>query len=432
MAVMEELRAIAEDGFQKIPHGGIEVGAILFGIQESGRVRILEWRPMDCEHQRGPGFVLSENDRGRLAGFLSECAQTPELRGMVPVGWFHTHTRSGMFLSPEDVAVFDQFFPESWQVSLVMVCAKHQQAKAGFFCREADGTLYTEGSHKTFNVEFNPAAAAGPRRFSAAPVRPKAAAAKAPAARVRERAPLVDEPVPAPASRQAEYESLGALAAGLHTVSQNSDAAAGQDLASAPPRPSQAFPPIENEPPVIPLPNRVPGDGGLALHWKILAVVAGLAILSFVGRAVWTPRASVESAMRLEDHQNEILVLWDHSLPAIRRADRGVLRIVDGRSSRNVNLDTVAVRRGSVTYARQSGDVEIRLTVFEQDKEVLNEQARYLGQPVTQPIATTEQERRQLAEHAARIKKALSDEEKRGAKLREELRLATNARQRRR
>lgn len=423
LAVMEELRAAAEDGFQKIPHGGIEVGAILFGTHEEGRVRILEWRPIPCEHQRGPGFVLSENDRARLAALLAECAAQPELRGLEPVGWFHTHTRSGMFLSAEDVALFDQFFPEAWQVSLVMVCAKHQTTKAGFFCRETDGTLLTEASHKVFPVEFNPAAAAAPRRASAAPVRSQPLAPKSPPpAAERERLSRFEEPAPVPASQPAPgYENLGVLATGLHVVSQTNDAAAAAGGAA----PREKGPASAREPEVIPLPNRAPGDARIALHWKVLGAVACLAVLSFLGRALWNPKAPPASVMRIEDHQNEILVLWDHSLPVIRRADRGLLRIIDGRNSRSIPLDMIAVRRGSVTYARESGDVEIRLTVYEQGKELLHEQARYVGQPVTRPILSTEQDRKQLEEHAARIRQALVEEEKRGARLREELRLAT-------
>ena len=62
LAVMEELRAYGEEGFQKIPHGGIEVGALLLGEHDGNTVRITEWRPMTCDHARGPGFALSPAD----------------------------------------------------------------------------------------------------------------------------------------------------------------------------------------------------------------------------------------------------------------------------------------------------------------------------------------------------------------------------------
>jgi proteasome lid subunit RPN8/RPN11 len=54
------------------------------------------------------------------------------------VGWYHTHPRMGVFLSQYDTWLHTHFFPEPWQVALVM--EPHTQV-GGFFIRQADGVL---------------------------------------------------------------------------------------------------------------------------------------------------------------------------------------------------------------------------------------------------------------------------------------------------
>ncbi len=54
------------------------------------------------------------------------------------VGWYHTHPRMGVFLSPYDTWLHDHFFPEPWQVALVI---EPQSDTGGFFVRQADGVL---------------------------------------------------------------------------------------------------------------------------------------------------------------------------------------------------------------------------------------------------------------------------------------------------
>jgi len=54
------------------------------------------------------------------------------------VGWYHTHPGMGVFLSPNDAWLHQHFFPEPWQVALVM---DPTSAAGGFFIRQADGFL---------------------------------------------------------------------------------------------------------------------------------------------------------------------------------------------------------------------------------------------------------------------------------------------------
>lgn len=54
------------------------------------------------------------------------------------VGWYHTHPRMGVFLSHYDLWLHDHFFPEPWQVALVI---EPHSATGGFFIRQIEGNL---------------------------------------------------------------------------------------------------------------------------------------------------------------------------------------------------------------------------------------------------------------------------------------------------
>jgi proteasome lid subunit RPN8/RPN11 len=54
------------------------------------------------------------------------------------VGWYHTHPRMGVFLSHYDVWLHNHFFPEPWQVALVI---EPHTSVGGFFIRQEGGHL---------------------------------------------------------------------------------------------------------------------------------------------------------------------------------------------------------------------------------------------------------------------------------------------------
>jgi proteasome lid subunit RPN8/RPN11 len=59
-------------------------------------------------------------------------------QGKELLGWYHTHPRMGVFLSGYDTWLHDHFFPESWQVALVI---EPHMAVGGFFIRQPGGRL---------------------------------------------------------------------------------------------------------------------------------------------------------------------------------------------------------------------------------------------------------------------------------------------------
>jgi len=59
---------------------------------------------------------------------------------MVLLGWFHTHPKMGVFFSEWDRWLHENFFPEKWQVGLVI---EPFSASGGFFLQQTNGTLDT-------------------------------------------------------------------------------------------------------------------------------------------------------------------------------------------------------------------------------------------------------------------------------------------------
>ena len=152
-AVLEEIRAAAMGAFFSLPHGGAEIGGVLWGTRAGGRVRILEARPLECEHALGPTFTLSAKDHARLATLLEEGGRDLRAHGWEPVGWYHSHTRSEILLSAQDVEIHNRYFPDPWHVALVVRPHAMRPMRAGFFFREANGSIHAASSYREFLLQ---------------------------------------------------------------------------------------------------------------------------------------------------------------------------------------------------------------------------------------------------------------------------------------
>src|ERR1035437_3866581 len=144
--VLDDIRLAVTDAFCSLPRGGAEIGGILLGKFDHGRLVIGDYAALDCEHAHGPSFTLSQPDEARLTELLS--AHANDAGGLRPVGWYHSHTRSEIFLSDADLEIHHRFFPESWQVALVIKPHIFQPARIGFFFRQADGSVHANASYR--------------------------------------------------------------------------------------------------------------------------------------------------------------------------------------------------------------------------------------------------------------------------------------------
>src|SRR3954453_1437098 len=97
--VLDQIRREIFDKFLSIPRGGLEIGGVLFGTIAGSEIRILAYRPLAIEYRNGPSFVLSDTDEISLTQLLEASRSEPDLEGLEPVGWYHSHTRSDLSFS---------------------------------------------------------------------------------------------------------------------------------------------------------------------------------------------------------------------------------------------------------------------------------------------------------------------------------------------
>jgi proteasome lid subunit RPN8/RPN11 len=116
-----------------------EVGGAVVGTwrldRGTGRPFIVVEAALRALHTRhGGAFLTFTHDS--LVHLHSEIeARHP---GKVIVGWFHTHPGLGVFLSDYDRWLHEHFFPEPWQVALVI---DPVAVEGGVFTRNAQGEL---------------------------------------------------------------------------------------------------------------------------------------------------------------------------------------------------------------------------------------------------------------------------------------------------
>src|ERR1051326_909083 len=151
---LDDIRLAVTDAFFSLARGGVEIGGILLGTFTPHLLSIVEYAPLECEHAFGPGFAISLNDEARLRTLLTSVPG--DFPGLQIVGWYHSHTRSEIFLSEQDLEVYRQFFPAPWQVAMVMKPHTFEPARIGFFFRDATGHIHAEASYKELTVEAQP------------------------------------------------------------------------------------------------------------------------------------------------------------------------------------------------------------------------------------------------------------------------------------
>ena len=151
--VLDEIRVAVVEAFHSVPRGGVEIGGVFFGIRSGDTLRIQAHRPIQCQYLTGPSFKLSEEDRAGLSRLLEQPTNDPELRGLVPAGWYHSHTRSEIFLSAEDLRLYGDFFPEPWQISLVLRPGHLKPTRAGIFFRDESGGVQADRPRQEFVID---------------------------------------------------------------------------------------------------------------------------------------------------------------------------------------------------------------------------------------------------------------------------------------
>jgi proteasome lid subunit RPN8/RPN11 len=358
---MEEIRAFACDELLQLSHGGDDVGGILFGTRHEDLVRILTWRPMACEHIHGQGLRLSYNDRMNLAVQLEIARQNPDLKDLRPVGWFVSHLNGAASLSDSDLEIYSGFFPEAWQVALLLCPKGNGRAQAGFFVREPNDKVRSEASYQSFEL---------------APLRPGATAPIPPAPAAKPKHSFPASPVQPPAIQTPSIQTPPIQAPLIQTPAIHPPATPGsasQAPAAYPPkiRPPAApqapvFKPLvfqasASEAPSFRIEEEVPARE--RWYWAIpIALALGIAAFMLYQRQVPSPSASI--ALRAWNEAQTVQLAWDANSRALRDSYRGQIEIHDGTKNSQIALSSEQLHAGKMSYIPQSSDVGIVMTVY--------------------------------------------------------------------
>jgi proteasome lid subunit RPN8/RPN11 len=377
LVVIEEIRQAVSEGFQRFARGGIEVGGVLYGAFDGLTARILAVREIACEHARGPSFSLSDKDRAELREQLERDRHDARLEGFTALGFYVSHTRSDIALLPADLEIFDLFFPKLSQVALVVRPGRGGTMRAGFFVREANGAVKTERSYLDFNFP--------------------------------DRVAIPHSPPPSLMDRHPRERTLGNDRRSVAAY----EPPAGVDTSDAPLPLEFPFPGAESSrmaPVRAPDYAPVPSAKRSWLAWGLsVAGVLVVAVLAVAGLRFFnanTPREPL--ALAVYEHDSQLRIEWNHASATIRDATQGTVEIVDGKDTQTVPLNAEDLARGSFTYMRRTGDIQVRMEVQNSAGIKTQEASRFLGVP-PRPIAadeleTTKQERDTLQADVKRLR----------------------------
>ena len=114
--------------------GGILVGNWSIDTESQQQFIVIETALPARFTRQGSAYLTFTQDS--LVGFHTEMDE--HFPDKQIVGWYHTHPGMGVFLSSYDAWLHQHFFPEAWQVALVI---DPYSSTGGFFIRQADGAL---------------------------------------------------------------------------------------------------------------------------------------------------------------------------------------------------------------------------------------------------------------------------------------------------
>jgi proteasome lid subunit RPN8/RPN11 len=390
--VIDDIRLAVVDAFFSLPRGGAEIGGVLLGRHEGRHVTITDYVPLDCEHATGPSFVLSPSDHARLADLLASARGNPS--GTQPVGWYHSHTRSDIYLSAADIEIHKRYFPEPWQVALVLKPHTFQPTRAGFFFPEADGSIHANASYQEFVPEpvaarplQDPSAAAPhPSRRPHYPQPEPASMAAVPPASLPETRSAIQriEPdgLPTPAEISPPGTQLESHSEGIQI--EKRDRIQTSHVAT-----------IERSV-EVPSPAREPSEANrrsksrivfIAVGWTcsitlmfalgtlvnnrsfrersagVLHAIANSSGESSASSPASQPSSPPSLALHAKRQNGDLELNWNRESALMQAATSGVISIQDGESKRRIALDSTQVRGGNLLYSPTSDQIVMQLTV---------------------------------------------------------------------
>jgi hypothetical protein len=343
LAVIDDLLPEVMRAFAAVPKRGAEVGGLLLGVVEPSAgpdrptlVRVNSFELVPCTYARGPSYLLTEEESAAFEQ-ARERRQAEASQHSSVVGYFRSHTRPGLSLSPEDLDLLKRHFPNSFDIALLIRPFATQPTQAGFFFREQGA--FQEESPLVFPFShLEPAADTEPE--------PEAAPASSPPPKrkryrgsPRRLIPLPDEEelAPSPAAEEKPIEPQ------FEPQTQ-----------------------LEKTTPELRSRSLVSLWVAIAFLFLLVGAVAGFEVWQILrGRIPIAAPREFSLALHVAPDGDGLAVRWDPAAPAIRNAKSGVLQIEDGGYSETVDLDSAHLRNSGLLYRNSSSSVRFRLTVYE-------------------------------------------------------------------
>ncbi|MFN0104949.1 MAG: hypothetical protein ACKV2U_23050 [Bryobacteraceae bacterium] len=343
-------------GFGAVPKRGVEVGGILLGTAEIQDDRITvnveDFEAVDCDHASGPSYILSEDDRAAFLGSMERWKAGPDRR-IYTVGYYRGHTRDGICLAAEDLAILEEMFPGQAAIALVVKPYATKVSMAGIFFRE-EGQFKADASHLEFPFRRKElgGGSSGMERLASA-------------ARFGQRRAGED---PRPKFRQSE-------------VDDGAEASQPIDNGGAPM--------IDREYSEVPAAPKSKGVRGgwvwipLSFIFMLLGVVVGFQIaLSMRPKQPVNPWLEAwDMTLQVKRTGEELTVTWDPLAPAVRNSTRGALIIQSREETRTIDLRGSQLQGGSVIYRGVPERVIFRLEVYPRERAVMSEIAEFKREP---------------------------------------------------
>jgi len=454
--VLDDIRLAVTDAFFSLPRGGAEIGGILLGAWQEGRLTVSDYAALDCEHALGPSFTLSLSDETRL----QELIRAASAAGARVVGWYHSHTRTGVLLSDTDLTIHNRFFPEPWQVALVVKPHTFEPMRGGFFFRGPGGIIHCSASYREFPIEPVPMRQV-PR---AVPMEPPAQ----PPRRPPSASPIVDvhagpQTPPSPASPivniQAEPEAPPLAPAPARTIvdirAEPAPPPAPRTTVASQASVPEAAPEAGPDVPVeLPIPSMFQPVPERSWAWLKVVLAVGLVlaagVLAYSTRDAWYPPAAsllhpappeinaASVALNTVDEAGQLQIRWDPSSIPVRTATGASLEIADGDSPlKVVPLDVRHLASGVFTYGRRNERVDVTLMLDQPSGTKVRQETSFLGQKPPAPaapanpvqpdlaqakdLAQASKDREEMARLAAGLRAQLDAELERNRKLERQL-----------
>lgn len=338
LEVIERLLPGVMTGFGAVPKRGAEVGGILLGTVEHADhtiIRIDDFEQVPCRYQRGPSYLLSEDDVGLFADTVEGYNNRGALRA---VGYYRSHTREPQMLADDDRTICARLFPPPDGVVLLIRPYATKTSTAGFITYE-NGRL---GDWPISEFPLVRSPHDGPRPLGRGGA--------------ETRRPRIERVERAPAN--------GSSIAGDH----------GHTIAHTAPSRFTFGGYLEDEPAVPPIPADSAPPKRRARWWiwvplSLLLLLVGGAAGFFAAQtgfpiAVGLGRSPFDVSLSATGAKGNVVIRWDRSAQPILKATRGALQISDGVMTRNIELSAGELRNGSVIFHSTGDRVNVRLDVF--------------------------------------------------------------------